>query len=351
MHSDGGLKYSIARTEQKPVLGEKDLLTSGIINYSFLLDKGTIKVQDFKLRSGPLDFSAIGQLAGFKSQNPMVSFTVQTGEFKIEKTRQYLPLMFFSESVHRDLNQRFNNGTLQVKALNFDGSLEQLKILDLKKNKSLFDAEIVFKKVDWRSPLPPLKKVTGYLQYKNGNGYFKITKARFKDLPIVNLQGVVHSMMNNPVADLSLNNELELKATDESSKIHPSSIYGITKQHQEQLMLLTGKALHIPTVALRFQNVYGPGQSLSNPYTGILSIFSTRILNENNIDIYEDGKESRDFIYIDDAVDATILALEKREANHQIFNVGSGVATSVFEVANILKKLYNYISYIRDLVI
>ena len=144
----------------------------------------------------------------------------------------------------------------------------------------------------------------------------------------------------NPLCNIC-NNELELKATDESSKIHPSSIYGITKQHQEQLMLLTGKALHIPTVALRFQNVYGPGQSLSNPYTGILSIFSTRILNGNNIDIYEDGKESRDFIYIDDAVDATILALEKREANHQIFNVGSGVATSVFEVANILKKLYN----------
>ena len=144
----------------------------------------------------------------------------------------------------------------------------------------------------------------------------------------------------NPLCNIC-NNELELKATDESSKIHPLSIYGITKQHQEQLMLLTGKVLDIPTVSLRFQNVYGPSQSLSNPYTGILSIFSTRILNGNNIDIYEDGKESRDFIYINDAVDATILALEKREANHQIFNVGSGVATSVLEVANILKKLYN----------
>ena len=144
----------------------------------------------------------------------------------------------------------------------------------------------------------------------------------------------------NPLCNIC-NNELELRATDESSRIHPSSIYGITKQHQEQLMLLTGKILHIPTVALRFQNVYGPNQSLSNPYTGILSIFSTRILNRNDIDIYEDGRESRDFIYIDDAVDATILALEKQEANHQIFNVGSGVPTSILEVAHILKKLYN----------
>ena len=137
------------------------------------------------------------------------------------------------------------------------------------------------------------------------------------------------------------NEPLELLATDEDSKVHPSSIYGITKQQQEQMILLMGKTLNIPAVALRYQNVYGPGQSLSNPYTGILSIFSTRLLNGNDIDIYEDGQESRDFVFIDDVVNATILALEKAEANNQIFNVGSGVATSVSEVANLLKSLYN----------
>jgi dTDP-L-rhamnose 4-epimerase len=133
---------------------------------------------------------------------------------------------------------------------------------------------------------------------------------------------------------------LQLLSTDENSNIHPSSIYGITKQQQEQMILLMGKTLNIPAVALRYQNVYGPGQSLSNPYTGILSIFSTRLLNGNDIDIYEDGQESRDFVFIDDVVNATILALEKKEANHQVFNVGSGVATSVSEVANLLKSLY-----------
>ena len=135
--------------------------------------------------------------------------------------------------------------------------------------------------------------------------------------------------------------ELDLMPTDENSKIHPSSIYGITKQQQEQMILLMGKSLGIPAVALRYQNVYGPGQSLSNPYTGILSIFSTRMLNGNDIDIYEDGEESRDFVFIDDVVEATILALEKEEANHQIFNVGSGETTSVSQVANSLKKLYD----------
>jgi dTDP-L-rhamnose 4-epimerase len=135
--------------------------------------------------------------------------------------------------------------------------------------------------------------------------------------------------------------ELNLMPTDENSKIHPSSIYGITKQQQEQMTLLMGKSLGIPAVALRYQNVYGPGQSLSNPYTGILSIFSTRMLNGNDIDIYEDGEESRDFVFIDDVVEATILALEKEEANHQIFNVGSGETTPVSQVANSLKKLYD----------
>ena len=84
-----------------------------------------------------------------------------------------------------------------------------------------------------------------------------------------------------------------------------------------------------------------PMQSLSNPYTGILSIFSTRILNGNDLDIYEDGLESRDFVYIDDVVDATILGIEKNEANGKVFNVGSGVATSVKEVAESLKGSYD----------
>src|SRR5690606_8914320 len=98
----------------------------------------------------------------------------------------------------------------------------------------------------------------------------------------------------------------ECLATDEGSRIHPSSIYGITKQVQEQLVLTVGKSLGLHAVALRYQNVYGPGQSLKNPYTGILSIFSTRLRNGHGIAVFEDGKESRDFVYIDDVVEATV---------------------------------------------
>lgn len=134
---------------------------------------------------------------------------------------------------------------------------------------------------------------------------------------------------------------LNLMPTDEESKIHPTSIYGITKQVQEQMFMVMGKSLGIPAVAFRYQNVYGVGQSLSNPYTGILSIFSTRIKNGNEINIFEDGKESRDFVYVDDVVDATIMGIEKDEANHHVFNVGLGVGIDVLTVANTLIKAYN----------
>lgn len=134
---------------------------------------------------------------------------------------------------------------------------------------------------------------------------------------------------------------LELMATDENSKIHPSSVYGITKQNQEQMIMTVCPTLGIAPVAFRYQNVYGPGQSLSNPYTGILSIFSTQIRNNNPIQIFEDGKETRDFVFIDDVVDATILGIEKEAANGNVFNVGTGVATDVLEVANSLIKAYN----------
>ncbi|MGL5570610.1 SDR family NAD(P)-dependent oxidoreductase [Cetobacterium sp.] len=140
-----------------------------------------------------------------------------------------------------------------------------------------------------------------------------------------------------PICDVTV----ELKATTEETKKHPSSVYGFTKQAQEEMCMIVGKSLKIPVVAYRYQNVYGPGQSLKNPYTGILSIFSTRIKNGNDINIFEDGQESRDFVYINDVVDATVLGIEKDEANYQTFNVGTGVAITVQEVAETLRAKYN----------
>lgn len=134
--------------------------------------------------------------------------------------------------------------------------------------------------------------------------------------------------------------KVTLVATTEDSAIHPSSVYGISKQVQGQLVHLVCQTIGVESVSFRYQNVYGPGQSLTNPYTGILSIFSTRIKNQNGINIFEDGRETRDFVYIDDVVDATILGLEVPEANGHVFNVGTGVATDVLTVANTLCEKY-----------
>jgi dTDP-L-rhamnose 4-epimerase len=134
--------------------------------------------------------------------------------------------------------------------------------------------------------------------------------------------------------------QLELVGTTEDSKIHPSSVYGITKQVQGQLVHLVCECIGIESVSFRYQNVFGPGQSLSNPYTGILSIFSTRIKNNKGITIFEDGRETRDFVYIDDVVDATILGIEVKKASGHAFNIGTGVATEVLTVANTLIEKY-----------
>jgi dTDP-L-rhamnose 4-epimerase len=120
--------------------------------------------------------------------------------------------------------------------------------------------------------------------------------------------------------------------TDEDSRLAPLSVYGATKLAQENLVLTAAAGLEVNAVALRYQNVYGPGQALRNPYTGILSIFSNLLRRGEEINVFEDGLESRDFIYIDDVVEATVASLTSERAVGHPVNVGSGVSTTVLDV-------------------
>ncbi len=128
--------------------------------------------------------------------------------------------------------------------------------------------------------------------------------------------------------------------TPEFAPFAPSSFYGLTKQVQEQMILLMGATLGIPAVALRYQNVFGPGQSLTNPYTGILAIFSNLARLHRPIRIFEDGFESRDFVYIDDVVGATCRAVMNDLNGTHSINVGSGVPTTVLEVAERIVEFF-----------
>ncbi len=129
---------------------------------------------------------------------------------------------------------------------------------------------------------------------------------------------------------------VEAVPTDEEKPLLPTSVYAVTKRDQEELCLCVGRAYGIPAVALRLFNAYGPRQALSNPYTGAAAIFASRLLNGQPPLVYEDGLQSRDFIHVSDVVSAFCLALERTDVADVAVNIGTGRATSILEVAQLL---------------
>jgi dTDP-L-rhamnose 4-epimerase len=126
--------------------------------------------------------------------------------------------------------------------------------------------------------------------------------------------------------------------TPETKRPALSSIYALTKYDQERACLVAGAAYGIPTVALRLFNVYGPGQALSNPYTGVLAIFAARLLNDRAPRIFEDGEQRRDFVSVHDVARAFALALERDGADGQAVNIGSGESITVNALAELLAR-------------
>ena len=131
-------------------------------------------------------------------------------------------------------------------------------------------------------------------------------------------------------------NEASPLPTDEEKPLYPTSIYAVTKRDHEEMCLAFGMAYDIPTVALRFFNIYGPHQALSNPYTGVGAIFSGRLLNGNPPVIFEDGRQSRDFVHVSDIVQAVMLALRSPAAANEVFNVGTGRRLTIADMADAL---------------
>jgi len=131
---------------------------------------------------------------------------------------------------------------------------------------------------------------------------------------------------------------LEAIPTFEDKPLQPTSIYAVTKRDHEEMFLSVGAAYGIPAVALRYFNIYGTRQALSNPYTGVMAIFSARLLNRHRPMIFEDGLQTRDFVHVSDIVRANLLAMEAEAADGRLYNVGTGRPTTVLRIAELLAE-------------
>ena len=138
----------------------------------------------------------------------------------------------------------------------------------------------------------------------------------------------------------SCNSPLIPKPTDEEKPLMPTSIYAMSKHHQEEMFLLIGKTYSLPSVALRYFNAFGSRQALSNPYTGCAAIFTSRILNNKPPHIFEDGKQTRDFIHVKDVALANVTAMESGNANYEAINIGTGKPITIGGLAETLAELY-----------
>lgn len=170
-----------------------------------------------------------------------------------------------------------------------------------------------------------------------GEGLFKDTSGALKE----DCERNGEDMKNHNWELMENGSELKPVPTPETKAPRLSSVYALSKYDQEKLCLITGKAYKIPTVALRFFNVYGTRQALSNPYTGVLAIFASRLLNGNSPLIFEDGNQKRDFVHVKDVARACRAVLESSAADGQVFNVGSGNSYIVSEIAKRLAEVMN----------
>jgi dTDP-L-rhamnose 4-epimerase len=169
-----------------------------------------------------------------------------------------------------------------------------------------------------------------------GEGRYQ-TKAGKKVAPLLRTESQYRGGIWELVDDKT-GEELIPLPTDEEKPLQPASPYASGKRDQEELCLAIGRAYGIATVALRYFNVYGERQSLSNPYTGIAAIFTSRLLNDNQPLIFEDGLQSRDFTHVSDIVQANLLAMERASMDDTYFNVGTGRRLTVLKIAQSLIK-------------
>jgi hypothetical protein len=210
LHTLGEIQYASEQKRKGPFLRDPAVPHHGIINYKVALQRNAVEFEDVQMKSGPFHFQARGNLEKLFSGDPSVSFHLETGEFQVQKSQDYLPLMIFSEEMHRKFQSRYGQGSIALKSIDFKGQLTQLHNLAEEENFKLLSTKIFLKRVDWLDPLPPLKKVTGLITTESGDSKISLQQAVFEGFPLTNIHGTIKDLLYRPVADLSVENRVEM---------------------------------------------------------------------------------------------------------------------------------------------
>ena len=194
MESAGVLKFYSHQDQNGPTLRDLASPYRGTLEYQVRMENDTAEFTRLEVQAGPFHSSLRGRLSAIKSDDPEIAFSLQTSPFKLNKSREYFPLMIFPEGFHKWMQGYFYRGTAEIKKLSFEGSLEQLINLSLEDSRDLIAAELNLKQVNWRSPLPPLKRVNGTVKFLGGVASGNITKARYKGFPITGSKGTIKTI-------------------------------------------------------------------------------------------------------------------------------------------------------------
>ena len=210
LKTEGTLKYSSNSNKEHATLSDARVPHRGGLEYKISLDQDSLHIEELKSESGPFKFKAKASLANFLSKDPSISIDLVSDSFQVNKSIDYLPLKFFPEEYHALVQSRFKNGSIKIKSLKFAGSLDQLRKLAQEENRGLISTEFEMKHVDWQSPLPALKNVTGTFSVDKGNTTLHIAKARYEKQPIANVRGTINDIMTRPLVDLKVENEVDM---------------------------------------------------------------------------------------------------------------------------------------------
>lgn len=210
LKTEGILKYSSDVQQKRQVIRDARLPHQDGLEYKVSMDNDSINIEELKVVRGPFKFKASGSLKEIFSKDPFVNIDMKTDAFQLNKSIDYLPLKIFSEEYHDVIHKTFKNGSVKINSLKFDGTVNQLREIAKPENQRKIKGEMEMRKVDWQSPLPPLKKVTGTFKVDKGNSSFLIHNARYEKQPLTNLQGTIENFTTRPVANLSLENKVDM---------------------------------------------------------------------------------------------------------------------------------------------